>query len=124
MNTEGLETVAPYLYIALALILVWKFLRRNHAEVDKYEYLEVLSYTEWKAGRTIRKELEKLKGGYLGGVEVYHNLAELAEEGLVEFRDLEDEDGKLREFRKKPGGRRTPPDELGDSSLTPSWTPA
>lgn len=70
---------------AVILLLIWKLAaRRKHANVQKCDYLDVLSYQVWKPGRNIKRELEKMMGGRLSYVEVYEALASLEEDGLVE----------------------------------------
>lgn len=100
-------------------------LTRKHACVDQYEYLEVLSLTQWKQGATIKTELEKLKGGYLTMLEIYVNLSKLEDGGLIERRNILYEEimgmtvGPIPEFRKKPGGRRAPPEKREAISFAP-----
>ncbi len=95
------------LYVAiilfLMLLLLFKFLYRNRVKIGKYEYLEVLGSTEWKAGRVIRRELEEKYGGWLSYGDVYIVMRHLEEEGLVERKISSDEVGPLHEFRKKSG---------------------
>ena len=92
-------------FIFLILILLWKFLMRKHAVVGTYDYLEVLSYHVWKPGRQIKKEMEKLKGGWLSYVEVYQALAHLEDEGFVERRvrdrEVEDPDNPEEKIKLK-----------------------
>jgi len=87
---------------------VWKFLHRKQAIVDRYEYLEILSFQEWKAGRLIKKEMEGLKGGWIDSGTFYIDLYLLEEEGLVERRLVSNisPGPDLHEFRKKIGGKR------------------
>ena len=93
----------------LGLVFLGWFLHRNHLVLDRYEYLEVLSLTEWRGGREVLEMLEKKHDGWLSYVQMYSNLSDLEEEGLVEHRDsYEMFDGMRllkREFRRKPGGR-------------------
>jgi hypothetical protein len=103
--------------IIFALIIIVAY--SDHAKVDRYEYLEVLSFTEWKSGRDIKLELEKRNNGWLGYGEVYINLSHLQEEGLVERQtvtEILECDGRMKtirvaEFRRKSGGRRKPETE-------------
>ncbi len=96
--------------IALLLYVLWRFATRNRLYLDRYEYLEVMSLTEWQKGRTIRLELERIHGGHLEYVTFYSNLSKLEDEGFVERKVRERTIGKVTArlphlFRRKPKGR-------------------
>ena len=111
--------------IVIILILIWKLLTRNHAYVEMDEYLDVLSFTEWKTVRQIKKDLQRIKGGYLNNREVIANLCKLEDEGLIERRvtvgGLDGTMTKKHEFRRKPGGRK---EKLPDIIPEPVTCPA
>lgn len=92
--------------VACVLIGIYKFITRWFVDVDKYEWLDILDYEQWKRGRDLCHEMEELKGGWISYATVYIAMDHLEEEGLVEHKDSSDEHGPLREFRKKSGGRR------------------
>lgn len=96
------------LFVLLALTAIWKLLRRNHAYVEDHEYLQLLSFTEWKQTKKLQKEMQKLKGGSVEFIEVLHALRRLEEQGLTEHKDSVDDDGQIREFRRVSGGKRAP----------------
>lgn len=94
----------PWLFgftlFGMILILLWKFAARKHVDVEVYEYMEVLSPNEWKTGRQIRKEMEKLKGGWLSIAEVYYALSKLEDEEQIESRIRTPENFKERGYSR------------------------
>jgi hypothetical protein len=85
-----------------ALLLLWKFFRRKYVSVHKYEYLEIMSYKDWKAGLLIRREMQVKKSGLIDSGIFYVNMMELEDEGLIERRIITGEyfNVKIHEFRK------------------------
>lgn len=105
--------------VIITIILLWKFLRRKYVSVDKYEYIELMSFEEWKPGLRIRKEMEAKKSGLIDAGTFYIRMMELEEEGLIERRMIEDEPSQivLCNFRKKKGGRRKRKEEINSLHL-------
>ncbi len=116
------DTVFWILFAVLAFLAIRQYLNRNRVKPDKYEYLEVMSYTKWKSGREIRIEMEKIKGGWIVQIEVYFAMRDLEEEGFVERRIRNIGEIKWHQFRKKPGGRRRRDEKRNDSLVISSNT--
>lgn len=106
--------------VSLTVYFLWKFIHRNNAVVDRYEYLEIMSFQEWKLGRLIKKEMEKKKSGWIDSGIFYISMMELEDEGLIERRLGESMyPGTLspHEFRKKIGGKRKRKEEINSIHL-------
>lgn len=112
-----------FLYSLVPLVLLLGFCCLfKSTKIKKYDYLEFLSYFEWRAGRDVKIAIETAKGGSLSYGTLYVTLRRLEEEGLVESVDTVDGSGdRIRKFKRKPGGRRSPPDEEFDPALMPSF---
>jgi hypothetical protein len=85
----------------IGLFIIHKILTWNTIVVDKYEYLPILSTTEWKRGSDIKAALERIKGkGEISERQFYWDMALLQEEGFVRFREVFEEiDGHPLKFR-------------------------
>ena len=121
MEYPTLFWITLILIIIIVLYLFALFCRGKATDDD---YLEVLSYTEWKSGWTIHTELESLLGKSVSLSSFYVTLLRLTREGLVEKRGSQDKDGPLLEFRKirnRGGGRR---DEIKHPTITADVQPA
>ena len=126
MNTASdLTWVCLFLIV---LILIRRFIIKKRFFVDRYEYLEAISYTEWKSGKLIRNEIRKLKNAYLSGPTFYANMARLGEEGLVEcdVRKQMVDRYEIHEhfYRKKIGGRRVGAGLEKSPAISPFIKPA
>lgn len=100
-----------FLYLVGAMLFVAgvvSFLSYKN-QVHKYDYLTVLSYTEWIAGRQVRKLLDEKYGSSINDATLYATLRQLEEEGLVSKRLTEDSNGPVAEFLRKSGGIREVP---------------
>lgn len=76
-----------YLMIGVSVLLaVITYATRTYVYVEAFEYLQVLSYHEWKSVRDIRHEMQKIKGGRINPGSVYDALEFLKSEGCVESR--------------------------------------
>ncbi|MDP1694054.1 MAG: helix-turn-helix transcriptional regulator [Candidatus Woesearchaeota archaeon] len=81
------------------------------------EIYSVLSFTEWKNGRAIKEELDKFhkvedrRFRQVSYGSLYTKLRRLVEEGWAEVRDSEDEDGRIREYKRYTGKLRIPDKE-------------
>lgn len=77
---------------------------------NRYEWLQVLSHTEWKTALQLRYDMEKLKGTSRGGMNVYTDLDELYDEKLVGYRMgtkiIEGITSQTHEYRLTAGGIR------------------
>ncbi len=111
----------------LLVVSVW-YLYRKHLVINRSEYLHFISFTEWKSGRDILREIEAKYGGWLSYGEFYVNMGYLEEDGLIEHSDTPEMiDGVMlrrREFIRKPGGRRAPREKVGSPDFHPSFLPA
>ncbi|OHA17946.1 MAG: hypothetical protein A2664_01180 [Candidatus Taylorbacteria bacterium RIFCSPHIGHO2_01_FULL_46_22b] len=104
----------------------------KHADVDPYEWLEVVSFTVWKSGEDIRDEMRKLKGCPIDSSKMLAAFMWLEANHLVEKRpsneevkseeteDLPDQI-KLYEFRRPSKWRPTQPEPV--QSPYPSLIP-
>jgi hypothetical protein len=92
------------LVLGIALLLTFFLLPLFPGEpIKQEEFLEVLSHTEWKAGRNILKEFNTLKGTNVSYNRFYRMMRNLTEDGLIEARENLDEFGRRREFKKVEG---------------------
>lgn len=127
VNARGGKMFFSIFALFLIALCYCKLFCRRHAVVGRYDYLYVLSFTEWKAGRQVKIEMEQKHHGWLSYSDVYLALRKLEEDGLVEHRDeLEDfeDDGQViklprRDFRKKPGGIKVKKEEYIPITLVP-----
>jgi hypothetical protein len=107
--------------IILIALILWIYFSKTRS-VDKYEYLDVLSLTEWKPGWQILKDMLAVKGVSVSYGDVYIAMRKLEQEGLVESREIEDDDRKTREFRRtyiqRPRKKKT---KLSLSGLPFPW---
>ena len=76
---------------------------------DRYEWLEVLSFEEWRASPEVRARMQKRKGTkrrFMGIV--FIDLSELEDEGLVLSRKqpLSNQEYPLYEFLRVPWGKK------------------
>ncbi|HIH43399.1 TPA: hypothetical protein HA246_07200 [Candidatus Woesearchaeota archaeon] len=81
--------------------------------VRQWNLYVLLPWPEYIAGRQLAKEYQRAtcKKIYYGTL--YTDMRRLVELGYAEANDREDEDGKIREFRKKAdGGRPEKPKQL------------
>ena len=111
--------------ITLAALLLWKLLRRNEVIVDKYDYLDVMSFHDWQEGREIRLQLESIYRGWINPPKFYMNLEQLRKEGLVEceirIEKLFGTSIKKSRFRKRSGHGR-PRKEMTLPTLVPTYS--
>lgn len=84
-KSKGGIKLITFICIVCVILLCIAFYRRK-AKVEKYDYLEVLSYYHWRSGRKIRKKMERLKKGRVPRGEMYLMLSKLEDEGLIERR--------------------------------------
>ncbi len=80
----SIVAVPVIIIIGIAITIT---LSDRHFVQNSYEWLQVLSYPEWRSTRRIRKRmatLKKAKRSFMGIVLV--DLNELKKEGLIEFR--------------------------------------
>jgi hypothetical protein len=94
------------------LILLYFLLKKlfNHVTVSDYEYLELISHVEWRAGRDIRKEMMRKKRGNISGPAFYGAMARLEDQDLIEGQyEIDEVLGQKiqrRQYKKKSGGIR------------------
>jgi hypothetical protein len=114
-----------WITLILAIIIsLYLFVLFSRGVATDDDYLEVLSFTEWKSGWTIHSELENLLGKSVSLSSFYVTLLRLTREGFVEKREINNEDGPTLEFRKirnRGGGRR---DEVKYPTLNANAQPA
>lgn len=72
--------------IVLSLYVLWKIATYKLLNLDRYEYLNAMSLSEWQEGRVIRLKLQKMYGGHINYGTFYINLRRLGDEGFVESR--------------------------------------
>jgi hypothetical protein len=88
----GISQLIVWVAVVLLLLVILMFISVHILErrdvPNKYEWLKVLNYTEWKSTRQIRKEMEEiLKKESLFLIGLYPDLDNLEEEGLVTSRE-------------------------------------
>ena len=72
--------------ICLALVFVILGIYRwYYIKVDRYEYFGVLTFN-WKSGRQLREEMEKLKKGRIDPGSFYESMMHLQDEELIELQ--------------------------------------
>jgi hypothetical protein len=54
--------------------------------IEDWEYLDLLSLTEWQAGREVRKRMVRKKKRLIGLAKFYKAMANLEDLGLIEHR--------------------------------------
>lgn len=120
-----LPTLMGY-YIVVAIVVLIFLIIPKRRWVNKYEYLDLLSHTEWKEGRVIMSQMEKLKRGRINGVSFYADMAELVREELIVERLIPSATPRLKicEFKLTEGGIRRRLDEhQRDSGKDPVLEP-
>jgi hypothetical protein len=95
------------LIAGIIITLCWLY-RRKKIILEDHEILEFVSYTRWKSGRRICKEIKARYRCRISYGEFYCRMRHLVEEGYVEKRDIveifEGEKITVREFKKLHGG--------------------
>lgn len=95
------------LIVIVLVFLIWFLcLFFPGTRISDYQFLDALSFSEWRKGREVAKRLEKMYGGHMSYGRLYTTLSRLEEEGLVEHREGKDDCGPWKEFRKIGGGKR------------------
>jgi hypothetical protein len=101
---------------------------RHLAEISKYEYLELLSFTEWKSDRQIKEEMFAIKGGWITVLHVNHAMMLLLDEDLVEISGTDDPTGINKTLiiyrRKSHGGGIRDPEEDDETEMDFIFKPA
>ncbi len=86
----------------VALVSIWKLLEPRVRKPSENDYLTVLSFIEWKAGRTVHLELETLLDGTVPVCQFCRDLHRMEDEGWVGHREGVDQNGVYKMFRKAP----------------------
>lgn len=104
----GITLLVFVLVVALSLVLHtytrW-FIR------SRYDWLPLLSLTDWKTGAQLRQEMEQKNGTSRGCMRVYSDMRDLIDEGLVEIQKRTQTIGQRTYLlivyrRKAQGGQR------------------
>lgn len=85
---------------AVVVVGIWKLLEPRVRKPSENDYLNVLSFIEWKAGRTVHLELETLIDGTVPVCQFYRDLHRMEDEGWVEHREGVDENSIFKLFRR------------------------
>lgn len=114
--------------VIVTVVLVRKFVTRNHVIISRYDYLEAISFTEWKTGLQIKRQLESEKRARIGG-EFYVNMSYLEENGFIVSRLHQEAllyPGQLsrREYLKKNNGKSERSKTSDDLTFSPVLQPA
>lgn len=114
LSFQGIVVIFVYILVAilaifLAFMIVIYLIARSQVK-SRYEWLLLLSRTEWKFGTDLTTEMVKRKslkdGSFLIGI-VYGDLSRLENEGLVESREELQSVGLVRiEYRLTSSGVR------------------
>jgi hypothetical protein len=73
-----------FILLVLVIIEIARPIFLRIITVDRYEYLELLNLTSWKAGRELRHEMQRRKGGRIDTVVFFADISKLADEQLIE----------------------------------------
>lgn len=87
------------------LYVLWRLSKKPYVKVEPYEYLSILSDTEWKECSCIQQEMQIKKSGAIPYHEVKATLTSLHKGGLIDRRvTTKYEKFELIEFKIKSRG--------------------
>lgn len=107
-----MEVLRWICYIVAALVLLYHLNKKlfYYIDVDPYEYLELISYVEWRSGRDIRLEMMRRKKGRIDSYIFYRAMVRLEDAKLIErkyvLKQVHGFEIKEPQFRKTSGGSK------------------
>ncbi len=109
----------------LAIVSGFRFFLHAHPPI--YDYLDLLSYTEWKTPEQIKDEFLTVRNYKIMLYSAKFNLSRLANQGWADRQILEEE-GKLAVYQYKKRLRRKikikKEKKVKPAILEPGWAPA
>lgn len=80
----NMDTNTFFIILPLGLIAIWGLkIFLNNAQVDRYDYLDHLSFHEWKRAKDLRCEMSRRKKGRISSVNFYRDMSILEDEGYI-----------------------------------------